>query len=237
MIAENVALVKERIAEAARHAGRKAGDVRLVAVSKAHGPEAILEAVRAGQLLFGENRVQEACSKIPLSPSSAEWHFIGHLQKNKAKQAAMTFEVIQSVDSFDLALALNNALAELALRKRVLLEVNVAGESTKFGFAPDQLRAQLEKLAALDRLEIEGLMCIPPFTPKPELARPYFERLRVLREELEAEVGFGLPELSMGMSHDFEQAILEGATIVRVGTAIFGERRAKAWKPPESLAE
>jgi pyridoxal phosphate enzyme (YggS family) len=237
MIAENISRVKERIAEAVRRAGRKEGDVRLVAVSKAHGPEAIAEAVRAGQFLFGENRVQEARSKIPLCPSSAQWHFIGHLQKNKAKQAATTFEVIQSVDSLELGLALNTALAELALRKRVLLEVNVAGESSKFGFAPEHLRSQLEQLAALDRLEIEGLMCIPPFVPKPDMARPYFERLRVLREELEAEAGFGLPELSMGMSHDFEQAILEGATLVRVGTAIFGERTAKAWKPPESTSE
>ncbi len=237
MIAENLSRVKQSIAEAARQAGRHPGEVRLLAVSKAHGPETVTEAVHAGQLLFGENRVQEARSKIPRCPSRAEWHFIGHLQKNKAKQAAATFEVIQSVDSLDLARALNQALEELALRKRVLLEVNVADESTKFGFSPEKLRRELDELAALDRLEIEGLMCIPPFVPKPEMSRPYFERLRVLRDELEAEAGFGLPHLSMGMSHDFEQAILEGATLVRVGTAIFGERTAKTWKPKESESD
>jgi pyridoxal phosphate enzyme (YggS family) len=231
MIESNLAAVTSRIEDAAKNAGRDPHEIQLVAVSKTHPPESIAEAVRAGQRLFGENRVQEAKAKIALCPSSAEWHFIGHLQKNKARVAVAMFDTIQSVDSMELAHALNAAAEEAGLRRRVFLEVNVAGEATKHGFAPDKIAGQIEELLRLDRLDIEGLMCIPPFMAKAEQARPYFERLRVLRDDLEAECGIGLPELSMGMSHDFEHAIAEGATIVRVGTAIFGERHGKTWVP------
>ncbi len=233
-IADNLEAIRARIAGAAQRSGRSADEVQLIAVSKTHPPEAVAEAVRSRQMLFGENRVQEARAKIPLSPSAARWHLIGHLQKNKAKQALGAFEMIQSVDSLELACALHQAATEVARRARILLEVNVAGEASKFGFAPDALMRLAADLIALDRLDIEGLMCIPPFMPKAEQARPYFERLRIVREDLETETGMGLPELSMGMSHDFEEAIAEGATMVRIGAAIFGERTGKTWKPSDS---
>jgi pyridoxal phosphate enzyme (YggS family) len=205
--------------------------VTLVAVSKTHSPEEVGEAIDAGQLLFGESRVQEARAKIPLLPGRARWHFIGHLQKNKLRHALPLFELFHGVDSLELARDLNRIAAEAGVFPKLLLEVNVAGESTKFGFPPPKLREQLEELLALDRLQIEGLMCIPPPGPRPEDSRKYFATLRDLRDALQTEARLPLPQLSMGMSGDYAVAVEEGATLVRVGTAIFGERRGKTWKP------
>ncbi len=230
-IATRLAAVHATIAEAAARAGRKAGDISLVAVAKTQPPEAVQEAIDAGQLLFGENRVQEAKAKIPLLPSRARWHFIGHLQKNKIRHALPLFDLIQSVDSLELARDLDRIAAEAGAFPRVLLEVNVAGEGSKFGFSPAKLPEQLEALLALERVQIDGLMCIPPPVPRAEDARRYFVMLRELRERLESAGGISLRELSMGMSGDYPVAVEEGATLVRVGTAIFGERVGKAWKP------
>jgi len=231
-IAERLASVQETIAAAASRAGRDLAEVQLVAVSKTQPPEAVLEALDAGQTLFGENRVQEARAKIPLLPGRARWHLIGHLQKNKIRHAlALNFELIHGIDSLELAREVNRIAGEAGASPRVLLEVNVAGESTKFGFPPDRLREQMEDLLALDRIVIDGLMCIPPLALKAEDSRKYFVALRELRERLGADFRMPLAQLSMGMSGDFSVAIEEGATLVRVGTAIFGERAGKTWKP------
>jgi hypothetical protein len=230
-IDQRLAGVRARMAEAARKSGRSAADTELVAVTKTHPPEALQEAIAAGQTLFGENRVQEARAKMPLVSSRARWHFIGHLQKNKVRQALPVFEMLHSIDSLELARDVQRIADEDGQRPRVLLEVNVAGEGSKFGFQPAALAAQLETLVAeMPRLEVLGLMAIPPFSPKPEDSRPYFAALRELRDRLQEKLRVGLPELSMGMSGDFEIAIEEGATLIRVGTAIFGERKGKAWK-------
>ena len=237
MFAANLETVRQQIAEAAARSGRRAEAVTLVAVSKTHSPEAILDAVDAGQLVFGENRVQEARAKMPLLPSRLRWHLLGHLQSNKIRQALPAFERIHSIDTLALARDTNRIAGELGLFPKVFLEVNVAGESSKFGFAPDALRAAMEELLTLDRVAIDGLMTIPPFAPDAESSRQYFAALRELRDRLSSEFRVPLPELSMGMSGDFAVAIEEGATYVRVGTALFGERRGKAWKPVEEERE
>lgn len=223
-IAANLERVREKVAAAVEKSGRKADDVQLVAVSKKQDAEKIRAAFDAGQAIFGESRVQEARAKIPLLPSALRWQFIGHLQKNKIRHALPLFEFFHSIDSLDLAEQVNRIAEEEGQRPRVLLEVNVAGEGSKIGFAPDQLRHSVEPLLALVRLNIEGLMCIPPFAPEAENSRRYFVMLRELRDELEREFNLKLPELSMGMSNDYQIAIEEGATFVRVGTAIFGTR-------------
>ncbi len=230
-IEANLEQVNSAVAAAAEKAGRRLGDIQLVAVSKTHPAESVRAAFNAGQLLFGESRVQEARAKIPLLPSSLRWHFIGHLQKNKIRHALPLFELLHSIDSLALAQDVDRIAAEDGLLPRVLLEVNVAGEGSKFGFRPDALRAELEALLQLKRLTIEGLMTIPPLTPEAESSRKYFVALRELRDELEKEFGVQLSQLSMGMSDDFAVAIEEGATFVRVGTAIFG-KRLKAGKGP-----
>ena len=230
-LAERLAIVQCAIAEAAARAGRHAAEIELVAVSKTHPPEAVQEAIDAGQLLFGENRVQEARAKIPLLPGRARWHHIGHLQKNKIRHALPLFELFHGIDSLELARDFERIAAEAGVFPRVLLEVNVAGEGSKFGFSPAALREQMEPLLALDRVQIEGLMCIPPPVPKPEDARRYFVALRELRDRLQTECRVPLPRLSMGMSGDYTVAVEEGATLVRVGTAIFGDRAGKTWKP------
>lgn len=207
------------------------GEINLVAVSKTHPPEAVIEALDAGQSVFGESRVQEARAKVPLVPARARWHFVGHLQKNKIRHALPLFELLHGVDSLELARDIDRIAGEAGAFPRVLLEVNVAGEGTKFGFTADILRAQMEELLSLDRLNIDGLMCIPPPQPKAEMARVFFATLRELRDRVQAEFRVPLPQLSMGMSGDFAVAIEEGATLVRVGTAIFGERSGKTWKP------
>ncbi len=226
-ILDNLERVWEQIAQAAAKAGRDVKDVELVAIAKTHPAEKVREAVEAGQTLFGENRVQEARAKISELSSNIRWHFVGHLQKNKVRQALPLFEMIHSVDSLALAQDINRIAEEEGLYPRVLLEVNVAGEGSKFGFAPDDLREQMEALLALPRLSIEGLMCIPPLVMESEDSRKFFVQVRELRDSLEKEFNTKLPQLSMGMTQDFPIGIQEGATLVRVGTAIFGERSKK----------
>jgi pyridoxal phosphate enzyme (YggS family) len=231
-IASQIEAVRETIASAAERAGREASDIELVAISKTHPPEAVQEALDAGQTVFGESRVQEAKAKIPLLPSRAGWHFIGHLQKNKIAQALnLGFELFHGVDSLALAVEVNRLAQTSGAFPHVLLEVNVAGESTKFGFPPKTLEAQVEELLALDCLALDGLMCLPPPVPRPEDARKYFVALRTLRDRIQSEFRLPMPQLSMGMSGDYPVAIEEGATLVRVGTAIFGQRTGKTWKP------
>jgi len=224
-IAANLERVRATIAEAERKSGRAAGSVELVAVTKTHSAEVVQAAVDAGQLLFGENRVQEAKAKIPELPSKLRWHLIGHLQSNKARPALTLFEMIHGVDSIDLLQHLNRVAGDLGVFPRVLLEVNVAGESSKFGFPPQELLSEVESIVQIDRLQIEGLMTIPPLAAAPDHSRKYFVQLRELRDRLEREFKFPLPHLSMGMTADYGVAVEEGATLVRVGTAIFGERR------------
>ena len=223
-IAENLERVREQIAQAATKSGRTVDDVDLVAISKTHEAEKVREAIEAGQKLFGESKVQEARAKIPELPSNLRWHFVGHLQKNKIRHALPLFELIQSVDSLALAEDINRIAEEEGLHPRVLLEVNVAGEGSKFGLAPEKLREQMESLLAFSRLSILGLMCIPPIAEEAEASRKYFIALRELRDRLQTEFHVDLAQLSMGMTQDYPVAVEEGATLVRVGTAIFGER-------------
>lgn len=223
-LAENLEQIEKRIHAACARAGRARDSVQLLAVSKTHPPETIREAVNLGLTYFGENKIQEAKAKIPNCPGKARWHFIGHLQSNKCRDAVELFEMIQGVDSLAIAQEINKRAEQAAKTMPILLEINVAGEGSKFGYKPEQMLAELESLNALPRLEIHGLMAIPPFTPVPEKARPYFQKLRALKQQAETMLGVPLPQLSMGMSGDFEVAIEEGATIIRIGTALFGER-------------
>ena len=223
-IAENLERVREQIAQAAAKVGRAVDEIELVAISKTHDAAKVREAIEAGQTLFGESRVQEARVKIPELPSNLRWHFVGHLQKNKIRHALPLFELTHSVDSLALAEDINRIAEEDGLHPRVLLEVNVAGEGSKFGFQPDKLRAEMESLLALPRLSILGLMTIPPIAEEAEASRKYFVQLRELRARVQTEFHVDLAQLSMGMTQDFAVAVEEGATLVRVGTAIFGER-------------
>ncbi|PYK07708.1 MAG: YggS family pyridoxal phosphate-dependent enzyme [Verrucomicrobia bacterium] len=224
-VAENLERVCDQIAKTAAKAGRSTDDIELVAITKTHPAEKVREATEAGQKLFGESRVQEARVKIPELPSNLRWHFVGHLQKNKIRNALPLFELFHSVDSIALAQEMNRIADEEGMHPRVLLEVNVAGEGSKFGFAPEKLRAEMESLLALPRLSILGLMTIPPLAEEAEASRKYFVELRELRDRLQTEFHVDLGQLSMGMTNDFPIAVEEGATLVRVGTAIFGERR------------
>lgn len=226
-VRENFERIKERIEAACQRAGRASSEVLLLPVSKGHSAEAVAEAAALGLRSFGENKVQEAKAKIPQCPNALAWHMIGHLQSNKCRDAMQSFSMIESVDSVDLAQELNKWAEKLGKRMPILLEVNVAGESSKYGFTSEAALAALESINQLPRLEIHGLMTIAPFTPAPERARPYFRALRELRERCNEILGAPLPHLSMGMSGDFEIAIEEGATIVRIGTALFGERSYK----------
>lgn len=220
-ISTNLEAINERIALAAGKAGRSVEDIRLVAVSKTHPVEKIREALECGQTVFGESRVQEALPKLEALPSEIEWHFIGHLQTNKIRKVVTRFALFHGVDNTNLALQMNRIAGELGVAANVLLEVNVSGEESKFGFDPVALPASLETLLPLPFLRIRGLMTMAPYSDDPETARPFFARLRELRDRLAIETGNPLAELSMGMSGDFEQGIAEGATIVRVGSAIF----------------
>ena len=226
-IQENLERVREQIAQAAAKAGRTIDEIELVAITKTHAAEKVREVYEAGQILFGESRVQEARVKIPELPSNLRWHFVGHLQKNKIRQALPLFEMIHSVDSLVLAQDMNRIAEEEGSHPRVLLEVNMAGEGSKFGFKPENLCEQMETLLALGRLSILGVMTIPPLAPEAEASRQYFVQLRELRDRLQTEFHVDLAQLSMGMTNDFPIAVEEGATLVRVGTAIFGERRRK----------
>ncbi len=220
----NVTAVRQRIEAACARAGREPGSVTLVAVTKTQPPEVVCAAAEAGLRLFGENKVQEAKAKIPLCPSRLRWHMVGHLQTNKCRDAVELFEMVQSVDSLRLAEELNRRAEQASRRLAILLEVNAVGEASKFGCRPDQLLADLGRINALPRLEIQGLMTVPPWTPDPEKARPVFRQMRELKSRCEQLLGAPLPHLSMGMSGDYEVAIEEGATMVRIGTALFGAR-------------
>jgi len=226
-IRENIARVEERIAAACRRSGRRRDDVKLVAVSKTHPPESIRAAYDAGLRDFGENRVQEAKSKLQtLADLGATWHLVGHLQSNKARVARELFHWVQSLDSLRLAEKLDQAAAPGVARLPVLMEVNLGEETSKAGVRAGDVGILAEQIARLETLELRGLMVIPPFLKNQEDVRPFFRQLRALAGEIEARnlPHVSMHELSMGMSHDFEAAIEEGATIVRIGTAIFGER-------------
>ena len=231
MIADRVAAVRERIARAAARAGRRPEDVGLVAVAKTFPAEAVREAFAAGLRDFGENKVQEAEEKIgglsDLRPAGARFHLVGHLQGNKARRAALLFDCIHSVDSEDLAQRLERVAEERGLPLHVLAQVDLAGEATKHGLAEDRLLSFLDAVRGFERLHVEGLMVLPPFEEDAERSRPFFRRLRGLRDQALARDLLRGSHLSMGMSHDLEAAVEEGATLVRVGTAIFGERERK----------
>lgn len=229
-LAENIAALRERMAQAARRAGRSPADVTLMAVCKTVAPERIRQAYEAGLRLFGENRVQEFAGKADAlrGLAGAQFHMIGHLQTNKAARAVELFAAVDSLDSLKLAERLNAAAEKLGRRLPVLLEINLAGEEAKSGLAPDsrELDEMLAAAPRLEHLELRGLMAVPPHTDDPEGARPWFRRLRELRDGIAARrlPAVEMGELSMGMSHDFEVAVEEGSTCVRVGTAVFGAR-------------
>lgn len=223
-ITENLAEIRSRIATACGRVGRDPASVELVAVSKTYPAEVVREALEAGQSCFGESRLQEAESKIESLPGSLRWHFIGRVQRNKVRKILPLFEVVHAVDSLRLAVYADDVARESGLFPKVFLQVNVGGEASKGGFEPEVLRAEIDSLLVLERLEIIGLMCIPPAGPDGESARPWFAALRELRDRMEPHSGVPLPFLSMGMSGDFEVAIEEGATHVRVGSSIFGKR-------------
>lgn len=224
-IQDQLAEIREKIAAAEQKAGRPAGSVALLAVSKTFPVSDIMHAYHDGQRLFGENRLQEAMEKMPAMPADCEWHFIGPLQRNKVRKALEhRFALIEAVDSRKLAEAISRIAGELGVTARILLEVNVDGEESKHGFTPAGLQEEWVVLTALPHLDIRGLMCIPAPTEDPQGARPAFACLRGLAETLRARGPLPLPELSMGMSHDYAVAVEEGATIVRVGSAIFGKR-------------
>lgn len=217
--------VRAKIAAACERAGRNPDDVEIVAVTKTHGAEVVDEAWRAGLRIVGENKVQEAAWKRPASVSGPEWHLIGHLQGNKVRHALELFDFIHSVDSVKLADRINFIADEIGASPRILLEVNVSGEKSKSGMKPDDVEPTLRHIIDnCPRITIEGLMTMAPFSDNPEDARPYFRALRELRDEMESKLGIGLPRLSMGMSGDYEVAVEEGATWLRLGTVLFGER-------------
>ena len=233
-IAHNLDAVKARLAAACRQAGRAEDAVRLLAVSKTCGPEAVRAASAAGQRLFGENRVQEAAAKIPECPGNLEWHLIGHLQGNKAGAAARLFDWIHSVDSVKLLEALDRHAGEAGRALPTLIQVNVSGERSKSGLAPPAVPEVLALAGRLNHVQVRGLMTIPPLAEDPEKSRPYFRELRERRDQWAQAFGLDLPELSMGMTHDLEVAIAEGATFVRVGTGIFGARAKPAPETEET---
>ncbi|MGC6457343.1 MAG: YggS family pyridoxal phosphate-dependent enzyme [Akkermansiaceae bacterium] len=220
-IAANLAAVRSRVEKAAACSGRK---VDLLVVSKTWPSEVVRKAVDAGQILFGENRLQEGEEKIPQLPGDLEWHFIGGLQRNKVRRVLSLFQVVHSVSSVKLARFISRVAGELGVSPKVFLEVNIGGEESKHGFSSDDLRESLAEVLSMENLEMQGLMCIPPRVETAEEARPWFARVRELQEELETRAGKAFEGLSMGMSGDFEVAIEEGSTIVRVGSAIFGPR-------------
>jgi pyridoxal phosphate enzyme (YggS family) len=225
MIAENLAEVRERISRAIQKSGREPDSVRLITVSKQISVDRIEEARTAGAVVFGENKIQEAIPKIEqMGADGISWHFIGHLQKNKVKFLDERFDLIHSVDSLELAEKIAKHCQSENRVQRILLQVNVSGEAAKFGMEPNELEKQMAGFSQLQGVQVEGLMTIPPFDSDPENSRRHFSRLRELREQCEKQNGLPLDELSMGMSHDFEVAVEEGATLVRVGTAIFGPR-------------
>ena len=232
-IARNLEEVRARIGEAALRAGRLPSSIRLIAVSKTFSADHVRAAMAAGQVDFGENKVQEGLSKAEEIGSGPRWHLIGHLQSNKAKKAAAAFAAIHSIDSVDLVRRIDAAAAEAGTAPELLIQADLAGEATKFGASPSDIPAIIESALACRAAKLRGLMLVPPWSDNPEDVRPWFRQLRELRDRL-VEAGTpasSLAELSMGMSHDFEAAIEEGSTMVRVGTAIFGKRP----KPPGAV--
>ena len=229
-ISENIAQIRERMANAAKRAGRRPDEIALMAVTKTHPPERIREAYEAGLRLFGENRVQEFAGKASVLTDliGPEWHMIGHLQTNKAGKTVELFSAVDSVDSVKLAEKLNAAAQSSGKKLAILIEINIGGEEAKSGVAPgsQELEDLLQAAPRLEALEVRGLMTVPPYSDDPEGARPYFRRLRELRDTITSRKlsAIAMNTLSMGMSHDFEVAIEEGSTCVRVGTSIFGER-------------
>lgn len=223
-VAENLAEVRQRVSAVGDQVGR---EVELLVVSKTWPASRVSEVVEAGQLKFGENRLQEAVDKIPLLPDRLEWHFIGGLQRNKVRKVLQAFQVVHSVSSLKLAKYADRVAGELGLKPQVFLEVNIGAEESKGGFSPEALRVGLEEVLELGNLDWQGLMCIPPKAASPEDARPWFSSVRDLQDELRVASGRELAQLSMGMSGDYEIAIEEGSTIVRVGSAIFGPRDKK----------
>jgi len=223
-LAANLETIRRRIKTACDRSDREPNSVTLLAVTKTQPPETVDAAAALGLLVFGENKVQEANAKIPLCSARLRWHFIGHLQSNKCRDAVHLFQMIQGVDSLSLAQEINKRASEAAKSMPVLLEVNLAGEASKFGYQPQALLSELKQLSALPRIEVQGLLTVPPWSPDAENSRPHFRRLRELKQKCEQVLGMPLPHLSMGMTGDFEVAIEEGATIVRIGTALFGPR-------------
>lgn len=221
---DNLAAVRHRIQVACQKVGRLPETVRVLAVSKTYGPDYVQQAASAGLVDFGENRVQEAGQKIPLCPTALTWHLIGHLQTNKVKEAVRLFHTIQAVDSLKLLMAIEAAAEALGRAMPVFLEVNVSGESSKFGLAPADVPGVLQAANSLRRVEIKGVLTIPPLAEDPEDVRPFFRALREYRDRWRQQTGFELNDLSMGMSRDFEVAVEEGATWVRLGTILFGKR-------------
>ena len=225
-VAKRLQEVRDRIAAAAQRAGRNPAEVALLAVSKTFPQDPIREAFAAGQVHFGENRIQEAHHKVPLlSDLQAEWHLIGHLQGNKARRAVQLFDVIQTLDSVKITRRVGLQAAQIGKRIRVYAQVELAGETQKSGVAPEDLDTLLEEVSNQSCLDLEGLMCIPPWSTDPEMTRPYFKKLARLLDGINQHRARPLKGLSMGMSNDFAVAIEEGSTLVRVGTAIFGSRQ------------
>jgi hypothetical protein len=224
-LAANLQSIRQRVAAACQRSGRDPATVTLVAVSKGQPPEIVTAAADLGLSLFGENRVQEARAKIAQCPGRLRWHMLGHLQSNKCRDAVSLFAMIQSVDSLKLAAEVNKWAGHFAKTMPVLLEINVASESSKSGYAPEKLLLELNDLNALPKIEVHGLMTLAPFTPEPEKVRPVFRSLRQLQQQCEQILGAPLPHLSMGMSGDFEVAIEEGATMIRLGSSLFGPRK------------
>ncbi|SHJ72129.1 hypothetical protein SAMN02745181_2435 [Rubritalea squalenifaciens DSM 18772] len=223
-VAENLAEVKERMAIAAQSSGRGVDEVSLVAVSKTWPAEHVQQAVDAGQRVFGENKLQEGQDKIPAMSDELEWHFIGGLQRNKVRKVFGLFHWVHSIDSLKLARYANGVATDMGIRPKVLLQVNIGRELSKGGFEVDELEDSFAEILQLEHLDLRGLMCIPPAVENPDDARIYFKEMVALRVRLQEQYGMNLPELSMGMSGDFEVAIQEGATMVRVGSSIFGAR-------------
>jgi len=223
-LAANFEAIHRRINATCARVGRDPGSVTLLAVTKGQPPSVVRAAADLGQSLFGENRVQEAKAKIDQCPGKLRWHMIGHLQSNKCRDAVHFFEMIQSVDSLSLAQEINKWADKAAKTMPILLEVNIAGEASKFGYRPERLLTELEQINALGKIEVHGLMTVAPWTSDPENVRPVFRQLRGLKEQCEQVLGAPLPHLSMGMSTDFEVAVEEGATLIRLGTILFGSR-------------
>jgi len=229
-IADNYRQIQERIAAACTRARRDPSTVLLLPVSKGQPADAVGQATALGLRIFGENKVQEAAVKIGRCSTRLQWHMIGHLQSNKARDAVRLFSMIESIDSIELAAELNKWADKLGKRVPILLEINCAGEASKFGFSPDTVVDALDEINQFPRLELHGLMTIAPYTPTPERVRPFFAQLRELNTKCSERLGAPLQHLSMGMSGDFEVAIEEGATIIRIGTALFGPRTSQMTK-------